>query len=212
MTGRLPDWWRGKPEPLPLPPPPDAASPEPGPEPAPAPDWWDELYDSSTGKGPCSHGNTIPVHAQPTNELVALICANCGEQLPPPEPEVEDQQASGWLRPDPAYYPRPHPPAWITEDPARAPISPKTRAGLYNATAAGAGWGLGLYDQFAAAIEDCGNQSIGGALVLGCGACLLIAHVWDRRTRHWWVGLAWAARIPLATAILALALWAPAAS
>jgi hypothetical protein len=35
--------------------------------------------------------------------------------------------------------------------------------------------------------------------------------VWDRRTRHWWPGLAWAARIPLATAITALALWAPAA-
>jgi hypothetical protein len=40
---------------------------------------------------------------------------------------------------------------------------------------------------------------------------LLIAHVWDRRTRHWWPGIAWAARIPLATALLALALWAPAA-
>jgi hypothetical protein len=36
--------------------------------------------------------------------------------------------------------------------------------------------------------------------------------VWDRRTRHWWPGIAWAARIPLATAVLAVALWAPAAS
>jgi hypothetical protein len=84
---------------------------------------------------------------------------------------------------------------------------------LYNASAAGAGWGLGLYHQFAGAIADCGSTtSIGGALVLGVGGCLLIAHVWDRRTRHWWPGIAWAARIPLATALVAVALWAPTAA
>jgi hypothetical protein len=99
-----------------------------------------------------------------------------------------------------------------TRDRADAALSPKSRAALYNASAAGAGWMLGLYQQFAHAIADCGTHSISGALVLGLGSCLLIAHVWDRRTRHWWPGIAWVARIPLATALTALALWAPASA
>ncbi|MFI7293987.1 hypothetical protein [Streptomyces sp. NPDC050121] len=123
------------------------------------------------------------------------------------------QPDSRWT-PQPDYWPRPHIPVALTATPERAAaaISPKTRAALYNASAAGAGWGLGLYQPCAAALADCGtNYSTSGALVLGIGGCLLIAHVWDRRTRHWWPGIAWAARIPLATTILALALWAPAA-
>lgn len=118
-------------------------------------------------------------------------------------------------QPQPGYYPRPHMPAVVTRtrDRADAALSPKTRHALYNISAAGAGWVLGLYQQMATALTDCGtNYSIAGALVLGIGGCLLIAHVWDRRTRNWWPGIAWAARIPLATAMAALALWAPAAS
>jgi hypothetical protein len=106
-------------------------------------------------------------------------------------------------------------PATLTAIPDRAAaaLSPKTRTALYNASAAGAGWGLGLYQQCAHALADCGQQySISGALTLGAGTCLIVAHFWDRRTRHWWPGLAWAARIPLATAFLALALYAPAAA
>jgi hypothetical protein len=144
------------------------------------------------------------------------------EDEPDPEPEEEpeedgeEQPARGPVfATAPGYWPRPHTPAFVTRVPERAAaaISPGTRRLLYNATAAGAGWMLGLYHQFAAALADCGtNYSISGALVLGIGGSALIAHVWDRRTRHWWPGIAWAARIPLATALLALALWAPAAS
>lgn len=140
---------------------------------------------------------------------------------PAPEPvEADTPDADEFDRPapfapQPDYWPRPHVPAAVTRIPERATaaISPGTRRLLYNASAAGAGWALGLYQQFAGAIADCGQQtSIGGALVLGVGGSLLIAHVWDRRTRHWWPGIAWCARIPLATAVLALALWAPAAA
>jgi hypothetical protein len=132
------------------------------------------------------------------------------------EQPAEDDEPSGpgWLQAQPGYYPRPHMPAAVTRipDQAASAIGPKTRRLLYNASAAGAGWGLGLYQQCAHALADCGaNYSISGALTLGVGACLLVAHVWDRRTRHWWPGLAWAARIPLATTLCALALWAPAA-
>ncbi|WP_329336124.1 hypothetical protein OG252_13195 [Streptomyces sp. NBC_01352] len=142
-----------------------------------------------------------------------------GWAAPDIEPEQEEtEEAEDGPRtfaPQPDYWPRPHTPAAITRIPDRAAaaISPGTRRLLYNASAAGAGWGLGLYDQFAGAVADCAaTTSIGGALVLGVGGSLLIAHVWDRRTRHWWPGIAWVARIPLATAICALALWAPAAT
>lgn len=128
------------------------------------------------------------------------------------EPEGEPERPPAFIV-QPDYWPRPHMPAAVTRTRGRAEaaVSPGTRRLLYNVSAAGTGWLLGLYDQFAWAINDLGHDSIGGALVLGIGSCLLIAHVWDRRTRHWWSGVAWAARIPLATAICALALWAPAA-
>ena len=132
-----------------------------------------------------------------------------------PDDVDEGPAPAGRFAPQPDYLPRPHMPAALTRVPERATaaISPATRRLLYNASAAGTGWLLGLYRLFADAIADCGQQtSISGALVLGVGGTLLIAHVWDRRTRHWWSGIAWAARIPLATAVLALALWAPAAS
>jgi hypothetical protein len=132
---------------------------------------------------------------------------------------ADDELAEGERRgpvfaPAPDYYPRPHMPTAIVQlpDRAAAALSPRTRRFLYNGSATGAGWGLGLYQQCAHALADCGQTSTSGALVLGVGTCILVAHFWDRRTRHWWPGLAWAARIPLATAILALALWAPAAS
>lgn len=138
------------------------------------------------------------------------------EPEPDEQPDGEERQhdRAPVFTPEPSYWPRPHMPAVVARVPDRAAaaISPGTRRLLYNASAAGAGWALGLYGQFAGAIADCGQQTIGGALVLGVGGTLLIAHVWDRRTRHWWPGIAWVARIPLATAVLALALWAPAAS
>ncbi|MGW3135920.1 hypothetical protein [Streptomyces sp. NPDC001139] len=133
---------------------------------------------------------------------------------PDEEPEPDEQpDRPPVFTSHPGYWPHPHVPAVLVHAPERAvaALSPRTRAFLYNASAAGAGWILGLYSKFAWAIHDLGKSSISGAIVLGVGGTLLIAHVWDRRTRHWWPGIAWAARIPLATAILALALWAPAA-
>ena len=157
--------------------------------------------------------------ARPRDWLDDLLDSNKPEPAPEPDDEPdeeEEEQVDGprTFEPQPGYWPRPHMPAVFTHVPdrAEAAISRGTRRFLYNATAAGAGWGLGLYQQFAHVIEDCATTSIGAALVVGIGSTVLIAHVWDRRTRHWWPGIAWIARIPLATAVLALALWAPAAT
>ncbi|WP_329215189.1 hypothetical protein OG352_06250 [Streptomyces sp. NBC_01485] len=160
-----------------------ATPPAADPAPEPEPDWWDALY-ADTDSDSDSFGQ-----------------------------DPADRHPDSRWAPQPDYWPRPHIPAALTPNPdhVAAAISPKTRAALYNASAAGAGWALGLYGPLAHAIADCGTYSTGGALTLGLGGCLLIAHVWDRRTRHWWPGIAWVARIPLATAVLALALWAPAA-
>ncbi len=169
--------------PIPPGPPPSGFDPDPVPEPRP---WWS--------------------HKQPAAEKPVEKEAD--------EPEEEQEDRPRPFAPQPDYWPRPHVPAVVhrSRERAEAAISPGTRRLLYNASAAGAGWGLGLYDQLAHALADCGTHySISGALTLGTGTCLLIAHLWDRRTRHWWPGIAWAARIPLATALTALALWAPAA-
>lgn len=167
------------------------------PKPARPPDWLDDILNSTTPPAP------VEPAAEPEQAVE--------------NPSAKDDEPSGsvWWQAQPDYYPRPHLPAALAHVPERAEaaISPGTRRLLYNASAAAMGWGLGLYQQFTDALTDCGtNYSIAGALVLGTGGTLLIAHVWDRRTRHWWPGIAWVARIPLATAVLALALWAPAAS
>lgn len=116
---------------------------------------------------------------------------------------------SGWWTTHPGYWPQPHWPA-LPEPVHNIALTPRTRAALYNLGAAGAGYALGLAPLFSSWIADCGQHySVGGALILGVGGSLAIAHVLDRRSRHWWPGLAWAARIPLASALLALGLYAP---
>ena len=197
-ANRLPPWWEAK-KPVAdtnrqaptaaTGDPADAVPPKPS---TPARDWLDDILDSN------------PAPAAPAAET----------DKDPDQAEDEPEDKPRTFEPQPDYWPRPHLPATLTHIPdrAEAAISHGTRRLLYNATAAGAGWGLGLYEQFAHVIADCGTTSIGAALVVSTSSIALIAHVWDRRTRHWWPGIAWCARIPLATAILALALWAPAAA
>ncbi len=122
--------------------------------------------------------------------------------------EDGDEEEGRWFRRDAGYWPRPSLPSL----PERTALSPGTRRLIYNVSAAGVGWWCGLAPEIRGWIEDCGRStSIGGALTLGGGICLGLAVFWDSRTRHWQPGpLAWVARIPLASAITALALYAPA--
>ena len=204
QANRLPPWWEAK-KPVPAAPetPAEASAPPIPPKPAQAPrDWLDDIFDSDATPAP--EPTTAP---EPSPEP---------DKDPPDKATGEDGEQSATkpnvFQPQPDYWPHPHTPEFITDLATKPAISKGTRRLLYNATAAGTGWWLGLYQEFADAIADCGQQSIGGALVLAAVSTALIAHLWDRRTRHWWPGIAWAARIPLATALLAVALWAPAAS
>lgn len=121
--------------------------------------------------------------------------------------ETVDGGGGKWFKPKPGYYPRPSAPARV----ARPALSEGTKRLLYNLSAGVAGYFWGPTQTFSGWIASCGQEtSISGALGLGCGICLLTAHLWDRRTRHWSTPLAWIARIPLASALTALALYAPA--
>lgn len=176
--------------------------------------WWDALYDEphaqeATGRL-LNWWSRKPGPTTPTELSAAEGDEPSADGEAAPPTEADETARPTWFQPAPDYYPRPHVPA-LPEVRAPVAFSEKSKAGLYNAAAAGAGWGLGLLDLLRGWITECGAEfSVGGALVLGVGGCLAIAHVWDRRTRLWWNGIAWAARIPLATAVLAVALYAPA--
>lgn len=106
---------------------------------------------------------------------------------------------------------------WLPERPQEAPLRDalaetelpiwqqrRIRRVAYYGTAAGTGWWLGLGPWLLDGIQTIGQQeSIGAGLSMGCGFIFigLIA-------AHYVPG--WIGRIPVATAVLALALYAPA--
>jgi hypothetical protein len=132
--------------------------------------------------------------------------ADTGADTAEDDDQEEVEERRKWLRREPGYWPEPRLPAL-----PRPALSDKAKRGFYNAGAAGAGWYLGLGPTISGWIADCGRHySISAALILGGGICLGIAVLWDSRTQHWYRPLRWLARIPLATAVTALALYAPA--
>ncbi|MEV7417726.1 hypothetical protein [Streptomyces sp. NPDC089919] len=157
------------------------------PEPEREPDWLDALY-------------AYPDLA-PAEPVVA-------EPAPEPEAAAEAEAEPGeWLRPAEGYWPSMPAAPSLPERPA---LSNESKQLLENAAAVAGGWWIGLEPLYAGWINDCGRNSISGALVLGGVLCLGTAAVWDRRTRHWHPVIRWIARIPLASAVTALALYAPA--
>lgn len=194
-------------------------------------DWWDRLYpdDTSTGRPqarPVSKAQTrlpdwweakpdlaVPAEDDEEAETEEEYTEEEPDDNSEPEGEDNNDQAdettpqNSWFIWKTGYWPTPTP----AKLPARPALSDGTKRLLYNASAAGAGYYAGVTPTIGDLIESCGQEtSIGGALVLGAGICLGIAVMWDSRTRHWYRPLAWAARIPLASALTALALYAPA--
>lgn len=129
------------------------------------------------------------------------------EQLEDDNPELskdEPTERPPWFTPQAGYWPS------LPEMP-KPSLSDGAKRFLFNVGAGAAGYAFGLTPTLGGWIADCGRDySISAALVLGGGIAFGIAAFWDRRTRHWYGPLAWFARIPLASAVTALALYAPA--
>ncbi|MEU5431018.1 hypothetical protein AB0H73_36190 [Streptomyces olivoreticuli] len=156
------------------------------------PEWWEKKPEDLTAAE-----DTAPVEDEGLEEPGA-------DDTPELATDNAEPAPGDWFATQPGYWP-------TVPDVPRPALSEGTKRLLYNVSAAGAGWFFGLTPAIGSAIEDCGTStSIGGALFLGAGICLATAAIWDRRTRHWYRPLAWIARIPLMSAITALALYAPA--
>jgi hypothetical protein len=86
----------------------------------------------------------------------------------------------------------------------------------YNAAAAAAGWMLGVAGWIGQGLADAGSHRVADGVWTGVGMVLLTAvaelrtHGWRDPGKHFAVRAAgWCARIPLASALLALALYGP---
>ncbi|MFE0875368.1 hypothetical protein ACFW4X_10870 [Streptomyces smyrnaeus] len=169
-------------------------------------DWWDRLYADDTDTGPaddwwnkppvpqtqtCTHPQAHDVHAQPAGELDAPEAPEPRRRLPALTAGTVDQYAE---------QARQH-----------LHFEHRTWVLLYNGSAAALGWAFGLVDLFGGWIADCGHAySVTTALLLGTGIVVILGQFIDRRTRGWWGPLPWICRAPLASAVLALGLYAPA--
>lgn len=197
----------------------------PAPPPSPPADtsdaWWNELYPDDDDEVPAKVRRVRIASPRLPNwrkgEVVDL------DKADPDDPEADDEEEEA-------------PPDWEedTADPddpaARTPgavrnpgrlgarraaaaymdLPPRTRWLLVASAQAGAGWFLGLEPAMTGWIATCRHDtgSATTALILGAGMVATGAYA-AHRTRLWWPPLAWACRIPLASALLALALYAP---
>lgn len=104
----------------------------------------------------------------------------------------------------------------VPQHPQQQQLSSRTRNLAYNATAGALGWGCGLGPFMHHAITECGTATHPGAgIALGVGIAAVAAvpdwYLRGARNNHHPLGtaVAWCARVPLASAVLALALYTP---
>lgn len=177
-------------------------TPPPVPPVPPRPDdWWGRLYDEQQDD---HAGTKVPKQRRKATARPAVPAP----ETPVWEDEDGDDETTPAARRRTAHSPgrRIHA--------AYLDLAPRTRVLLYNGSAAALGWGLGLLSLFEQWITACQYDTghISAALTLGAGITLTCGVLIDRRTRHWWGPLPWLCRIPTATAVLAVALYAPASA
>lgn len=156
--------------------------PVPAPNAPPAKDWWDDLYtEDATDTLP-----TVPQKppAAPAHPNTAEIRASAAQIV-----------------------------TTVVADPDQRR---RVRHVVYNSTAAGAGWWFGAGPWMHTSLLYYGAADTTNGVYVGAGViaiCLIAemrSHRWRQPGRHIvWRLLGWAARIPLATAVLALALYGP---
>ncbi|MEU1372998.1 hypothetical protein ABZ442_04950 [Streptomyces triculaminicus] len=197
-----------------------------------APDWWDALYPDDEPPSTRPAAPWLPDWRKPKPSLPTLD-PDQGQELEEPEddePPAEDDEHSqddaedeqpeeepaGPERPRRQRAPHRHLDAvldTVTSDPKRRH---RLEVLAYNGTAAGAGWRLGIGPWLHDSLVFYGQHDTPNGVFVGCGV-IAVAAVAEVRS-HNWRGpdnhvvmrlLGWLARIPLATAVLALALYTP---
>lgn len=184
----------------------DGGAPAPD---APDPDeWWERLYDQDA---------TDHAGAQPKRRRIPSPKRPAASKpAPAPEPEVEpdDEADSEWEEAEPDDESTPQAVRRGRQrqqiHAAYTGLDRRTRWLLSIVPAAAAGWFIGLEPAMGGWIRQCQGDTghVGTALIVGLGMVAVGAYA-AYRTRGWWPPLAWALRIPLASALLALALYAP---
>ncbi|MFF7021966.1 hypothetical protein ACFY97_13225 [Streptomyces klenkii] len=197
---------------------------------APAPDWWDDLYADEAPRPSRSVAPRLPDWWSPKPALPEPEADQDPEAYPEEEPAVEDDEPEPDEAEDEQLEQEPEEPDQPREE--RAPRSsfravldtvaadPKRRRRLqllaYNGSAAGAGWRLGIGPWIHDSLVFYGQHDTREGAYVGCGV-IAVAAIAEIRSHHWRGPgnhvvmrlLGWLARIPLATAVLALALYTP---
>ncbi|MET9414126.1 hypothetical protein ABZY03_08030 [Streptomyces klenkii] len=214
-------------------PPPPAFPPAIG---APAPDWWDELYADDEPQPAPPAAPRLPDWWKPKPLLPPPPAPGQEPEEDLEEEPEDDRLAAGTDEPDPEEpeheqpeedceepeQPREH---LVRHGPVRAVLDtvaedPKRRRRLqllaYNSTAAGAGWWAGIGPWVHDSLVFYGQHDTLNGVYVGCGV-VAVAALLEIRSHHWRGPsnhavmrlLGWIARIPLASAVLALALYTP---
>ncbi|MFF8953868.1 hypothetical protein ACF09I_34480 [Streptomyces sp. NPDC014940] len=195
-----------------------AAEPEPSTESSQPDAWWDELYADEEQPAPEQQRRPAP--------RLPHWWEKKPEQLPEPGTEqaadapADTRSASPDSNPEPVPAPDEQPqqrPDMVRHASRRQSlldawdgIRPRTRWLVHHATAAAAGWPLGLvhWASDTAAWYAAGNWTAPSAWVLyGLGLCSLALY---RRARTWVWPAAWAAAVPVSSVIAGVLLYAPA--
>lgn len=190
---RLPDWWAPKPHIHPAP----AVPPMPTVRPR---DWLDDILDDNTTPDtpdPVSDPGGSETQSEPATSTDTD--PDTTDDAPTPNPH----------RGRPAYrQPNPHTPRQsLTE--AWGQVPPRLRWLAYHATAATAGWQLGLVDWATntTAWFAAGHWTASSAWVLyGLGLCAVGLY---RRARTWAWPAAWLAAVPVSSTVVGVLLYAP---
>lgn len=168
-------------------------------------EWWERLYDETKD----DHAGG----AAPKRRRIPSIKRPAAAE-PTAEVEPDDEADPEWEEAEPDDESTP---AAVKRGKQRQQIHAayqgldrRTRWLISTAPAAGAGWLLGLEQAMGGWIRQCQGDTghVGTALTIGLGMVAIGAYA-AYRTRGWWPPLAWCCRIPLASALLALALYAP---
>jgi len=215
----------------------DAAAGRPAKPAAAESSWWDDLYDTAVGDTHVPTARAVPDRARVTTDrLPNWRKGETTDLTATPDPAPEDKPgpdspdahaADGPDRPDddPDWAEATDPDDPVERAPGRPSAAIRTAARRATAAhltlprrtrwfastgaAAALGYGLGLVSLMQGWICSCGDtQDPTGALILG-GVMVATGAAIAWHTRPWWPPLAWTCRIPLASALLALALYAP---